>query len=60
MNRDEGVDPHKARPLAPSASPRSWRSELEPFRKTALTLADNAEAICNAIRLGLNNARIEP
>jgi transposase len=37
----------------------AFRSDLEPFRKVALTLTDHAPAIVNAIRLGINNARIE-
>ena len=53
------ADPASAGRLLAEWCEAAWRSELEPFRKTALTLADNAEAICNAIRLGLNNARIE-
>jgi len=52
-------DPAEAARLLAEWCEAAWRSDLEPFRKTALTLADHAEAICNAIRLGLNNARIE-
>ena len=37
----------------------AWRSDLETFGTTALTLTDHAPAIVNAIRLGINNARLE-
>lgn len=37
----------------------AWRSGLPEFRKVARTLTANAEAIVNAIHLGISNARIE-
>jgi transposase len=37
----------------------AWRSDLPEFRKVARTFTANAEAIVNAIHLGISNARIE-
>jgi transposase len=37
----------------------AWRSDLPEFRRVARTFTAHAEAIVNAIHLGINNARIE-
>jgi transposase len=53
------TDPDEAAALLEEWCDAAWRSDLEPFRRAALTLTDHAAAVINAIRLGINNARIE-
>jgi transposase len=55
----QALDPPSAARLLAQWCEAAWRSDLEPFRKVALTLADHAAAVINAIRLGINNARLE-
>ena len=53
------LDPPSAAHLLAEWCEAAWHSDLEPFRKVSLTMADHSEAVINAIRLGVNNARLE-
>ena len=53
------LDPPSAAHLLAEWCEAAWHSDLEPFRKVSLTLANHSEAVINAIRLGVNNARLE-
>jgi transposase len=52
-------DPQEAALLLEEWCESAWRSDLPEFAKVARTFTAHAEAIVNAIRLGVNNARIE-
>jgi transposase len=53
------ADPQQTALLLGEWCESAWRSDLPEFRKVARTFTDHADAIVNAIHLGINNARIE-
>lgn len=53
------ADPHEATRLLDEWILAASTSELGPFLRVAITYEENAPAICNAIALGLSNARLE-
>jgi len=52
-------DPTEAAAMLDAWCESAWRSDLPEFRRVARTFTAHAEAIVNAIHLGINNARIE-
>ena len=51
--------PEEAEGLLAAWCQAANRNGLQPFARVAATLANNADGIVNAIRLGLSNARLE-
>lgn len=52
-------DPAEAAAMLDDWCESAWRSDLPEFRRVARTFTAHAEAIVNAIQLGISNARIE-